>query len=122
MEFGVFFFLFPFFFCPKLGFLIALLIKKFAMELGVLFGQTKGVKAKYMMKTDDDTFVRVDAVLSAIRKTNHTRSLLLGYIEFTSEPNRDTESKWYVDYEVQSGFLAPVLLSWLYTRGMMGSY
>lgn len=92
------------------------------MELGGLGGQTKGVKAKYMMKTDDDTFVRVDAVLSAIRKTNHTRSLLLGYIEFTSEPNRDTESKWYVDYEVQSRFLAPVLLSWLYTRGMMGSY
>jgi hypothetical protein len=104
MELGVFFFLFPFFLCPKLGFLIALLIKKFTMELGGLGGQTKGVKAKYMMKTDDDTFVRVDAVLSAIRKTNHTRSLLLGYIEFTSEPSRDTESKWYVDYEVQSGF------------------
>jgi len=67
--------------------------------LAICMFATKGVKAKYMMKTDDDTFVRVDAVLSAIRKTNHTRSLLLGYIEFTSEPNRDTESKWYVDYE-----------------------
>jgi hypothetical protein len=101
---GWFLFSLSFFLCPKLGFLIALLIKKFAMELGGLGGQTKSIKAKYMMKTDDDTFVRVDAVLSAIRKTNHTHSLLLGYIEFTSEPNRDTESKWYVDYEVQSGF------------------
>ena len=52
------------------------------------------------MKTDDDTFVRVDAVLSAIQNSRHNHSILLGNIEFTNEPERDESNKWFVSMKV----------------------
>lgn len=56
------------------------------------------------MKTDDDTFVRVDAVLSAIQNSRHNHSILLGNIEFTNEPERDESNKWFVTKEVRNHF------------------
>eukprot|EP01018_Ginkgo_biloba_P038660 Gb_04074 [translate_table: standard] len=60
---------------------------------------SKVVSAKYIMKTDDDTFVRVDAVLSALNKTDVTKGLLYGLISFDSQPHRSEESKWYISPE-----------------------
>ncbi|XP_057853396.2 beta-1,3-galactosyltransferase GALT1 [Cryptomeria japonica] len=60
---------------------------------------TKVVQAKYIMKTDDDAFVRVDAVLSALNETKVTRGLLYGRISFDSQPHRSEESKWYISPE-----------------------
>lgn len=57
---------------------------------------TKVVSAQYIMKTDDDTFVRVDEVLSALNKTKTTKGLLYGLISFDSQPHRSEESKWYI--------------------------
>ncbi|KAH9296004.1 hypothetical protein KI387_039592, partial [Taxus chinensis] len=60
---------------------------------------TKVVSAQYIMKTDDDTFVRVDAVLSALNKTDTRKGLLYGLISFDSHPHRSQDSKWYISQE-----------------------
>lgn len=52
------------------------------------------------MKTDDDAFVRVDEVLSVLRKKNIRTGLLYGLISFDSAPIRDSNSKWYISAEV----------------------
>lgn len=61
--------------------------------------QTNVLPAKYLMKTDDDAFVRIDEVLSSL-KGKKTKGLVYGLIAFTSEPDRDKDSKWYISDEV----------------------
>ncbi|MCL7033344.1 hypothetical protein MKW94_020347 [Papaver nudicaule] len=63
-----------------------------------IFG-TEVVSAKYVMKTDDDAFVRVDEVLSSLNRINVTHGLLYGLINSDSRPHRDTDSKWYISPE-----------------------
>ncbi|CAN6984923.1 unnamed protein product [Brassica oleracea var. botrytis] len=53
--------------------------------------------AKYIMKCDDDTFVRVDAVLREAKKTPTDRSLYIGNINYYHKPLR--QGKWAVTYE-----------------------
>lgn len=60
---------------------------------------TNVVSAKYVMKTDDDAFVRVDEVLSSLSRLNATRGLLYGRINSDSQPHRSVESKWYISPE-----------------------
>ncbi|XP_068660470.1 hydroxyproline O-galactosyltransferase GALT3 isoform X2 [Aristolochia californica] len=60
-----------------------------------IFG-TKVIPAKYIMKTDDDAFVRVDEVLSNLREKNIPNGLLYGLISFDSAPIREGDSKWYI--------------------------
>ncbi|CAO2838391.1 unnamed protein product [Amaranthus hypochondriacus] len=59
---------------------------------------TKILPAKYIMKTDDDAFVRIDEVLSSL-KGKATSGVLYGLIAFQSSPHRDKESKWFVSEE-----------------------
>ncbi|XP_074307349.1 hydroxyproline O-galactosyltransferase GALT3 [Silene latifolia] len=59
---------------------------------------TKILPAKYIMKTDDDAFVRIDELLASL-KTKTTNGLLYGLISFQSAPHRDKESKWYISNE-----------------------
>uniref|UniRef100_A0A804N345 Galectin domain-containing protein n=1 Tax=Zea mays TaxID=4577 RepID=A0A804N345_MAIZE len=59
-----------------------------------IFG-TKIVPAKYIMKTDDDAFVRIDEVISSLKKSN-SNGLLYGLISFQSSPHRDKGSKWFI--------------------------
>ncbi|XWS38895.1 hypothetical protein CRYUN_Cryun18bG0002400 [Craigia yunnanensis] len=56
---------------------------------------TKILPAKYIMKTDDDAFVRIDEVLSSL-KGKASNGLLYGLIAFDSSPHRDKDSKWYI--------------------------
>ncbi|XP_026381302.1 beta-1,3-galactosyltransferase GALT1-like [Papaver somniferum] len=63
-----------------------------------IFG-TEVVSAKFVMKTDDDAFVRVDEVLSSLNRINVTQGLLYGLINSDSRPHRDTDSKWYITPE-----------------------
>lgn len=58
------------------------------------------VSAKYVMKTDDDAFVRIDEVLASLNRIDATAGLLYGLIESDSKPHRDRESKWYISPEV----------------------
>ncbi|GAB4829154.1 Beta-1,3-galactosyltransferase galt1 [Ancistrocladus abbreviatus] len=63
-----------------------------------IFG-TDIVSAKYVMKTDDDAFVRVDEVLASLNRVNVAHGLLYGLINSDSRPHRSTDSKWYISPE-----------------------
>ncbi|XP_019464792.1 PREDICTED: hydroxyproline O-galactosyltransferase GALT3 [Lupinus angustifolius] len=56
---------------------------------------TKVMPSKYIMKTDDDAFVRIDEVLS-ILKEKPSDGLYYGLIASKSSPQRDKDSKWYI--------------------------
>ncbi|KAJ0988295.1 hypothetical protein J5N97_006651 [Dioscorea zingiberensis] len=60
---------------------------------------TSSVSAKYVMKTDDDSFVRVDEVLASLDRANLTQGLLYGRINSDAQPHRNPESKWYISPE-----------------------
>ncbi|CAH9146663.1 unnamed protein product [Cuscuta epithymum] len=55
------------------------------------------VASKYIMKCDDDTFVRIDAVMNEVKKVRHGRSLYVGNINYYHKPLR--HGKWAVTYE-----------------------
>ncbi|XP_050371860.1 hydroxyproline O-galactosyltransferase GALT6-like isoform X2 [Argentina anserina] len=57
----------------------------------------RAVPAKYIMKCDDDTFVRVDAVLKEVQKARTYRSLYVGNLNYHHKPLRF--GKWAVTYE-----------------------
>lgn len=61
--------------------------------------QTKILPAKYIMKTDDDAFVRIDELLSSL-KGKPSDGLLYGRVAFESSPHREKDSKWYISEEV----------------------
>ncbi|GAV70370.1 Gal-bind_lectin domain-containing protein/Galactosyl_T domain-containing protein [Cephalotus follicularis] len=63
-----------------------------------IFG-TEVALAKFVMKTDDDAFVRVDEVLASIKRVNVTHGLLYGLINSDSRPHRSSDSKWYISPE-----------------------
>lgn len=55
--------------------------------------------AKYVMKCDDDTFVRLDSVISEVKKVPSDRSLYIGNMNFHQRLFR--QGKWAVTYEVK---------------------
>ncbi|GAV71651.1 Gal-bind_lectin domain-containing protein/Galactosyl_T domain-containing protein [Cephalotus follicularis] len=59
---------------------------------------TEILPAKYVMKTDDDAFVRIDEVLSSL-KGKESHGLLYGLMAFESSPHREKDSKWYISEE-----------------------
>ncbi|KAM0846347.1 hypothetical protein ACQ4PT_055722 [Festuca glaucescens] len=56
---------------------------------------TKIMPAKYIMKTDDDAFVRIDEVISSLKKSD-PHGLLYGLISYQSSPHRHKDSKWFI--------------------------
>ncbi len=54
--------------------------------------------AKYIMKTDDDTFVRVDDVLAEVKATGIVQGLYMGSMNEFHRPLRT--GKWAVTSEV----------------------
>nr|XP_027118560.1 beta-1,3-galactosyltransferase GALT1-like [Coffea arabica] len=63
-----------------------------------VFG-TQVVSAKFVMKTDDDAFVRVDEILASLNRINVSCGLLYGLINSDSHPHRSPDSKWYISPE-----------------------
>ncbi|WJX56985.1 Hydroxyproline O-galactosyltransferase galt5, variant 2 [Trifolium repens] len=61
------------------------------------YGIRTDVAAKYIMKCDDDTFVRVDSIISEARKVQSGKSLYMGYIYNHNKPLHG--GKWAVNYE-----------------------
>uniref|UniRef100_A0A6N2LJ94 Galectin domain-containing protein n=1 Tax=Salix viminalis TaxID=40686 RepID=A0A6N2LJ94_SALVM len=55
------------------------------------------VRAKYIMKGDDDTFVRVDSIIDEVNRIPAGRSLYIGNINYHHKPLR--YGKWAVTYE-----------------------
>ncbi|KAG6539161.1 beta-1,3-galactosyltransferase GALT1-like [Zingiber officinale] len=60
---------------------------------------TNIISAKYVMKTDDDSFVRVDELLTELEEEKATSGLLYGRINNDSQPHRNEDSKWYISPE-----------------------
>jgi hypothetical protein len=60
--------------------------------------QVRVVPAKYIMKCDDDTFVRIDLVLDQVKKVPSGASMYVGNINYYHKPLRS--GKWAVTYEV----------------------
>lgn len=60
--------------------------------------QVQNVTAAYIMKCDDDTFVRVDTVLKEIEGISSKKSLYMGNLNLLHRPLRS--GKWAVTYEV----------------------
>lgn len=54
--------------------------------------------AKNIMKCDDDTFVRVDSIISETREFESDESFYMGNMNYHHRPLRD--GKWAVTYEV----------------------
>lgn len=77
-----------------------------------VFLQTKILPAKYIMKTDDDAFVRIDEILAGL-KEKPSNGLLYGLISFDSEPIGERNSKWYISDEV----CMPSSLSFMFLIG-----
>ncbi|KAL5977415.1 hypothetical protein ACLOJK_021761 [Asimina triloba] len=57
----------------------------------------QNLSAVYIMKCDDDTFVRVDTVLKEIRSISPEKSLYMGNLNLLHRPLRN--GKWAVTYE-----------------------
>ncbi|KAK8952603.1 Beta-1,3-galactosyltransferase 15 [Platanthera zijinensis] len=68
---------------------------------------SKIASAKYVMKTDDDSFVRIDEMLSSLNNTNVTRGLLYGLISKDDKPNRNPGTKWFISPEEWPGQTYP---------------
>lgn len=60
--------------------------------------QVQNVTSAYIMKCDDDTFIRVDTVLKEIRGVSPNRSLYMGNLNLLHRPLRT--GKWAVSFEV----------------------
>lgn len=75
-------------------------ILKISYFISYIFLQTEVLSAKYVMKTDDDAFVRVDEVMASLNKINVNHGLLYGLINSDARPHRDPNSKWYISAEV----------------------
>ncbi|CAN4082009.1 unnamed protein product [Withania somnifera] len=58
----------------------------------------QNVTAAYIMKCDDDNFVRIDAVLREIQRVPPGRSLYMGNLNLLHRPLRT--GKWAVSYEI----------------------
>lgn len=69
--------------------------------------QVQNVTADYIMKCDDDTFVRLDIVLQQISTYNRTLPLYLGNLNLLHRPLR--RGKWAVTYEVPLAPACPTL-------------
>ncbi|KAH9290351.1 hypothetical protein KI387_034468, partial [Taxus chinensis] len=59
--------------------------------------QVRNLSAKYIMKCDDDNFVRVDAVLKEVKKLSHGQDVYIGNLNYYHKPLR--MGKWGVTYE-----------------------
>ncbi|KAM7273260.1 hypothetical protein ACFE04_027924 [Oxalis oulophora] len=57
----------------------------------------RAMSARYIMKCDDDTFVKVDVVVNEVRKVPQDKSLYIGNINYNHKPLR--WGKWAVTYE-----------------------
>nr|BAJ98514.1 predicted protein [Hordeum vulgare subsp. vulgare] len=57
----------------------------------------RAVSAKYIMKCDDDTFVRLEAVMAEVKNIPNGKSLYIGNMNYRHNPLRI--GKWAVTYE-----------------------
>lgn len=64
----------------------------------LIIGQVHNLTTPYIMKGDDDTFIRIDVVLKEIKRISQKRPLYMGNLNLLHRPLRS--GKWAVSYEV----------------------
>lgn len=79
---------------------------------------TKILPARFIMKMDDDAFVRIDEVLSSL-KGKAPKGLVYGHISFDSAPNRDKDNKWFISEEE---WPSPTYPPWAHGPGYIVSH
>ncbi|CAM0876999.1 unnamed protein product [Alopecurus aequalis] len=57
----------------------------------------RAVSARYIMKCDDDNFVRIQSVIAEVKKISSSKSLYMGNMNYRHNPLRT--GKWAVTYE-----------------------
>ena len=86
---------------------------------------TQGNNATYVMKVDDDTYVRMDLLVNFLRNINYDavdvdvekrkkENVYIGYLERSSSPVRDVESKFYMNHKSWPGDYLP---TWAHGAG-----
>ncbi|RZF33631.1 hypothetical protein LSTR_LSTR007009 [Laodelphax striatellus] len=65
----------------------------------------------FVMKTDDDMFVNLPALVALLKSTTRTTNLLLGSLICRAKPILDTNSKWYTPHYMYHGQTYPNYLS-----------
>lgn len=68
-------------------------------SLKYLSFQVQNVTAPYIMKCDDDTFIRLESILKEIDGVSPEKSLYMGNLNLRHRPLRN--GKWAVTWEVQ---------------------
>jgi hypothetical protein len=53
----------------------------------------------YLMKCDDDTYVRVPLVMQELQNLQPNSTIYMGSITKHSTPHRDRKNKWYISHE-----------------------
>ncbi|KAF5958550.1 hypothetical protein HYC85_005775 [Camellia sinensis] len=74
-------------------------VRSGAVAVRFFVGLTQVVSAKYVMKTDDDSFIRVDEIIASLKLANVTHGLLYGLINSNDKPQHNRDSKWYISPE-----------------------
>ena len=83
------------------------------VKFGLIWADKNLSNFDYLIKTDDDTYVRVDSIEKAIRELNCEDRLHMGYFFGTSWPHRSgkwAEKKWlkcphYLPYPLGGGYI-----------------
>lgn len=74
--------------------------------LGV-FEYGLNLNAKFIMKSDDDTFVHVERMASMLSSKKKKKGLYIGKIAWNAGPIRYNDHKWYMSYEDFPGQMYP---------------
>ena len=73
---------------------------------GIMSYTAHNVKSDFVMKCDDDTYVRVDRVLGLLANQS-PENLYMGLISGRATPIRNPDSKWYVPPKLYPGSFYP---------------
>ena len=56
-------------------------------------------RVKYVMKTDDDVYVNIPALLTKLSHVNNEDNFTLGHLWVDAKPARNKNNKWYLSYD-----------------------
>lgn len=66
--------------------------------MGLFYSTTK-LSCKYVLKTDDDVYIRVPGLINWLVDSGNPKSFYGGFISKFKEVPRNPKSKWYISYE-----------------------
>lgn len=73
--------------------------------------KSEKVTTKYLLKTDDDMYLNIDTLMTAVRAKSRKLHLLMGNLICNAIPIKDPYNKWYVPQYMFGGKTYPNYLS-----------